>query len=347
MYQRVSVRSFLFCAFIFHPLVQCTLKVPKCCPPSGYELTSDIYGEHNRDHSTVLTCTSILQQNSSDPENGTHYGLDSDIPSTLPNCRRYRLLNLLESEPPVTLPLRSSCIDLVNHTYKAVMCSDNSLVPPEKDFIKVYTIRKCCPVNSIYDEGILSCREIRSTFQSVPLSPFWKNETKDIQLLKSLINGFNTSENSIGEPLFHLGNPECSEQEVLVSYQIKTKEFKLQQNRIIPKSIFGDRNLNVFITQPRDHFCMDSMAPSTANPPITESDASNITWIVRVCRPKSICDSIPCIRKCCGPNEMVTKRENQTTCVPYVKDLEMEFHKIEGELFPEEPEKLHRPGEVK
>lgn len=43
---------------------------------------------------------------------------------------------------------------------------------------------------------------------------------------------------------------------------------------------------------------------------------------------------------------MMSKRGNQTVCVPYGKDLLMQFHKIEGQCFPVDPEKVHNPGEV-
>lgn len=49
---------------------------------------------------------------------------------------------------------------------------------------------------------------------------------------------------------------------------------------------------------------------------------------MRVCRPMSVCDEIPCIRKCCAFNEMLAKIENKTTCIPYEKDLNITFHDV-------------------
>lgn len=327
-----------------------TKRIPKCCPRSGYELTSDLFAE-NRSSGAPLDCMLIREDlvNVTITHNISFYGLpfnDSDIPSRLPVCSVEKHLSLYElSETEVVeLPIASSCLDLVNVTYRAVVCSKD-MWSPVVNPVTVYPIRKCCPVNSIYDDELSACREINATFHEVPVSHFWTDDPKDIQLLKSLINDFNNTRNHIGQPLFYTDIPQCNSEEVLVGYRLKTHEFHLLHNRIIPKSKFGERNLNVFTAQPTDPFCIDSVAPSTIHPPAMVSDAKNITWIVRVCRPMSICNSIPCVRKCCSHNEKLAKRNNETVCEPYKKDLVMTFHDIEGDSFPNEPDIVHRTGE--
>lgn len=327
-------------------------RIPKCCPRSGYELESNVFGEHSPG-SALLNCMSIVPQedlqNVTESQVPPFYGLklnDSDVASRLPVCGEGSRL-ILHAVPlveVVELPVSSSCVDLVNGSYQSVMCS-GELSSSEVDPVDVYALRKCCPVSQIYDEEHRACHDMVA-FQDVPVGPFWQDDPKDIQLLKSLLNDFNLNQNHIGEPFFYIGVPGCSSDEVLVSYRMKAHEFRVERNKIIPKSKFLERNLNVFTSQPNDPFCIDSVAPSTVtDSPHSQTDPRNIAWIVRVCRPKSICDSIPCVRKCCDYNEKVVKRNNETQCEPFLKDLVITFHNIEGDELPDEPERAHRPGE--
>lgn len=328
---------------------QSTARIHKCCPRSGYELAVDLFGD--ADSHSIFECMSIVNASLIATHfGGQFYGLkvnDSDSLSHLPVCpaKARQSLYPLRNGDTVNLPLASSCVDLINGSFQVVMCSKELLSHPIPSSLEVYILRKCCPVNFVYNEERRSCQPIGNNFQDVTLSPFWPNESRDVQLLKSLLNQFKSSENHIGEPLFHVGPAICSSNEVLVNYQLKTHEFTLLHNRIIPKSKFGQRNLNVFTSQPRDPFCIDSVAPSAVHPPEDSTIVANITWLVRVCRPKSICDSIPCIRKCCNNNEKVVKRNNQTICESFEQDLELTFHDLEGELFPNNPTAVNRAGE--
>lgn len=352
MFHRIIIATgLLICAAVFYP--SASERIPKCCPRSGYELASDLFGEHSS-RSSLLSCMLIQEEDSQEPP---FYGLqvnDSDVPSRLPVCPATGQVTLhrLEEMRMVRLPLRSACVDLVEGSYLAVICQED-VHSPVQDPVPVYTIRKCCPVNHLYDDEWSECRELNGTFHEVPVSPFWAEEPRDIQLIKSLANDFNAAANRIGQPFFHQGIPKCSASQVLVTYRMRTNEFQMLHNKIIiPKSQFSERNLNVFTSHPEDPFCIDSVAPSTISPPEAEADPGNITWIVRVCRPLSVCDRIPCVRKCCGPHERYARRNNETVCEPFAKDLVLTFHDLEaaggeGEevAFPEDPEPVHRPGE--
>lgn len=353
MFQRITAAVFLLHILHQIPIAVTTSaeRISKCCPRSGYELESNVFGEHSSENS-LLNCMAIVPhedvQNVTESQVPPFYGLklnDSDVPSRLPVCGEGSRL-ILHSVPAmevVELPVPSSCVDLVHGSYQSVMCSGD-ISSSEENTVNVYALRKCCPVNQIYDEEQRACHEM-GAYQDVPVGPFWKDDPKDIQLLKSLLNDFNLNQNQIGEPLFYIGVPRCSANEVLISYRMKAHEFQLVDNKIIPKSKFFERNLNVFTSQPNDPFCIDSVAPPTTDSPESQADPQNITWIVRVCRPKSICDSIPCVRKCCNYNEKLAKRNNITVCLPYLKDLVITFHNIEGDEFPDEPEIVHRAGE--
>lgn len=328
--------------------LSCAQQIYKCCPKNNSILTSHLFDETSCE--SMLMCKEMKEWTNETLLNNSHYGLftnNSDIPSQQPLCSPGDKphLHSLEEMAVVELSPNSSCVDLVSGEFTVVTCNAEA-----KSRVEVYSLRKCCPVDFVFNREWSKCRPRNKTFATVPVSPFWPEEPQDIQLIKSLINEFDMTHNHVGVPLFHIGVPKCDADDVLIEYQLKTHEFHLDRNRIIPRSnIFGERNLNVFLSQPSDPFCIDSVAPSTLHPPEDPSDHTNITWTVRVCRPRSICNHIPCIRKCCRNNEMLAKRENQTICVPFEKDLLVTFHDLEDYLITdsisEEPKQVHVSGE--
>lgn len=320
-------------------------RIPKCCPRTGYEIVAHL--TRDRASSSAFECISLGESSLTDSSLESSsladqfYGLqtnDSDALSRIPVCpanARQKLFELTELTV-VQLPVDGSCVDLVNDTYQAVMCAEELQdSPPAAPPVEVYALRKCCPVNFVYDEEYRTCVELDSQFEDVTVPPFWPNESMDIQLIKSLLNQFQSSHNSIGEPLFHLGPPQCGADEVLISHYFKAGEFELRHNRIIPKSPMDSLLLEAFGSQPRDAFCVETMAPPTTTHPPPRRHLTNMTWVVRVCRHKSVCAFIPCVRKCCNYNEKLVKGDNGTVCEPHPYELNVTLHDLRGEAFPE------------
>lgn len=317
----------LFVLLISSSLVFSTKWIPKCCSRSGYELATDVFAE--RALRSDLKCMTIdVSDNTTRPELNPDlfYGLkvnDTGAVSNLPECPFGTKLNLSPIEDKTKfLDTTSSCLDLVNGAYKSVACTGGN-VKPKDGQVEVYTLRKCCPVNSIYDVEERMCVGNSNLQKDVPISPFWSDESKDIQVLKSLLNQFDMTKDNIGEPLFYIGAPKCAPNEALVTYQLKSSEFTLRSNRIIPKSFFTNGNLNSLRSE--DPFCIDSLAEqeSTLN-----DSADTRQWLVRACHPESICDGIPCVRKCCGHSHMLARVNGTSVCLPFERDLNITFHDL-------------------
>lgn len=68
-------------------------------------------------------------------------------------------------------------------------------------------------------------------------------------------------------------------------------------------------------------FCLDLAFDS--------NDTKDLHWITQSCNPKKICDSIPCIRKCCMVGEVFAIVNNTSKCVPFQGSINSEFHQVE------------------
>lgn len=196
--------------------------------------------------------------------------------------------------------------------------------------------QKCCSVNTTFNEGLASCSPFNETvLQIYPEITFGNNESLDVQLLKFFLNNVDSTEYNLGDPPYKTGVPTCDDcSEVLVNYKMTSDQFRSLHTRIIPQKTPGGRNLM--------RFCIDSVAAETYE------DLSTLSWIIRVCRPKSVCTEIPCVRKCCAPNEMMTKYEafSSSGCTPYEKDLSMTFYDTNGMLPWDIPVQQSKPGDT-
>lgn len=176
-------------------------------------------------------------------------------------------------------------------------------------------ISKCCPVNEIFNKELASCQGLTESvfydFESI-LNGY--NISVDVILFNRILQEMNITNDPAKDLPYHSKVPICNKREVLISYQMTTEKLLLRHKWIIPKTTRKGRK-----------FCVDSI---TSQNNFYSGDLSSLTWIVRVCRPVSVCDEIPCIRKCCAFNEMLAKIENNTICIPYEKDLNITFHDV-------------------
>lgn len=78
------------------------------------------------------------------------------------------------------------------------------------------------------------------------------------------------------------------------------------------------------LTFDTDSDCFDILNQSIAN--------DNDFWIIRSCKPKSICDEIPCVRKCC-PDGAIYKVENGTSeCMASKRTIRPELYDLKKSL---------------
>lgn len=145
----------------------------------------------------------------------------------------------------------------------------------------VHLMNKCCPVGQSYDYSERFCR----------------NDPDSYGHFKRL---FETT-----AVIFKNEVPDCSDDEVFVEYFSSVHNIR-----------FEGRNLEVNgdILSP-DKFCIEDLIkldPSEAN----EYEKH---FVVRSCRPRSICSKIPCIRRCCKTDQIMKKvsKPKMKLCLPH------------------------------
>lgn len=181
--------------------------------------------------------------------------------------------------------------------------------------VAVHRLNKCCPVNHSYDHTERFC---------VP-------NTDSVLHFQELFGN-----NLV---VFEPNVPDCTDDEAFVEYYTTAHDID-----------FVDRNLKIVSDQfpsgellQSDKYCVEGLINSTA----VKRQERHV--IVRSCRPRNICDDIPCIRRCCKNDQMyqrdpVTKKPqcvqhpNSANFVPIFYDIN----------FPLEPNKsqakIHQKG---
>jgi hypothetical protein len=154
---------------------------------------------------------------------------------------------------------------------------------------------KCCASNELYD---LSERECRMA-----------NYTQKFQTFGNLLE---------------FGAPKCDNDSVTVEYDSEKVEIRLEGGvlRLPPQ---GTLKQSIELRSPS--FCVDDVAPTDGSELEGQSH-----WMARTCQPKSVCDHIPCVRKCCGDGE---KLITGGTCGPHSKGIQPKFHHIANEFVEE------------
>lgn len=160
---------------------------------------------------------------------------------------------------------------------------------PREQSIDVHRLNKCCPIGYSYDSNERFC-----TPNSDYLLNFW-NVFHDYVIL------------------FDQKVPECSQDEAFVEYFSDVHDISFSQANL---KVNGD------VLQP-DKFCVDGSMNS-------ESETKNTEHIiVRSCQPRSVCDHIPCIRRCCKTDQMLQRKNGKTECVDHANGLMPIFYHAE------------------
>lgn len=214
----------------------------------------------------------------------------------------------------------ASCIDTVRNSFYSFTCDGTTQNPvPYKD---VYKLRKCCDKNFSFDIRLRRCIENN---QLILEQDFADILTDNVAV-------------------FEAGLPECEDDEVLVEYYSSVHELNISQNSLV---ITDASNVNDILLL--DSFCIDSTINS-----FTDIVTSNITknellrgsskWISKVCRNKSVCNQMPCIRKCCKDGQRMVF-DGITLCESHDQHLDLQFHSFDTKNTLEKPSLIEPSGD--
>lgn len=159
--------------------------------------------------------------------------------------------------------------------------------------IGVHLINKCCPPEQSYDYKARLCTEDHAS--NANLKSLFDNEAV----------------------VFDNKVPNCSEDEVFVENfsNIHVIKFDGMILKVDEKSLTSEK------------FCIDDLV----NIDPSEEIESKNHFIVRSCRPRSVCDEIPCIRRCCKVDQIIMPQPggskvcqihpNKTNLLPIFHDV--------------------------
>lgn len=143
----------------------------------------------------------------------------------------------------------------------------------------VHLINKCCPFGQVYDHTERFC-------------------TQNTDLQGNFKQVFDNS-----AVVFKNKIPDCSDDdEVFVEYYSATHSIH-----------FDGFNLRVDGADlSPNKFCIDDLVNINS----TEFRPNDMNFIVRSCRPRHMCNEIPCFRRCCKTDQVLQKGYKMKKCVP-------------------------------
>ena len=185
---------------------------------------------------------------------------------------------------------RRSCIDYgANGKIYVINCDQIEQIK-DTDLVYLVEMRKCCPYGQAYNFYERKCLKTDSNI----LKP------NNFAALLDYYDGYIA--------VFSTGPPKCNSDQVLVEYEYESHNFTLSDDKKLHLQINSKETLNY------GSFCFDALW------------ADSVKWIAKACQPLSICNRIPCVRKCCGPNEKFMG--HRKGCVAHDADMRPIFHDI-------------------
>lgn len=281
-------------------------KISKCCTNENVLAFSD--NNNNRNNSEIdsknnnYVCHKKLDKNNNvtkliginlkEMNKDNEYDDDDESENKIPHCIDKDVINFNDNDGG--LISYNGCIDYINDTIYGITCKYSDKIP-------VHLINKCCPVHYSYD--IIDRKCVPNDSDLIRLSSVFRN--------------------SIGILMTTASIPNCTNNEVFVEYH--TSSDRLQ--------IIDHSELEILLTQggyenlPSRSYCIEAI---TDNDNDGGSDNANLNQIiVRGCRPKTICEQIPCVRRCCKNEQIYRRIDNIATCMDYDRNFKPIFHDIE------------------
>ena len=236
-----------------------------------------------------------------------------------PSCSDTSFISYAMLSEPKKISQSASCVDILNNDYFIFTC-DEKLVTVE-DFVDIYRLRKCCENNFFYD--IFSRQCVNSSSLNKDSREFLKDKTV----------------------VFESGIPQCKPDDILVEYHSLVHKLRIYENSLV----ITNTNSHGPDLLMQNTYCIENTLnsavdlPDGADPKHFELKTES-KWIAKVCRPKTICNQMPCVRKCCKEGQRMVY-DNETYCENHDSHLDVKFHFFDIRESPEEPNAMEPTGE--
>ncbi|KAG5676842.1 hypothetical protein PVAND_006649 [Polypedilum vanderplanki] len=243
------------------------------------------------------------------------FNIFNDAESHWPTCGENDDIKLstYKLNDSIKISQLTSCIDMMDDVYYVFTCNDEKS-NKISDLVDVYELKKCCSSGKSYDIFARKCVINNETDID--------DDFRDLFFDKVV--------------LFEYDVIKCNADDVLVEYHSQVHSLKMYENTLVITNLDG-YGPEVFS---HNSYCIESTINTYTEKPIEMSEEHftkkyGSKFIAKVCRKKSICNQIPCIRKCCEIGERMTYENSTTNCEPHDTDIDVPFHSfkiLENEL---------------
>ncbi|XP_051857927.1 probable G-protein coupled receptor Mth-like 3 isoform X1 [Drosophila albomicans] len=201
---------------------------------------------------------------------------------TITDCATTRLSNVsLASETSVEISAKSCLLTLNNRLIILTCKPEANDVTTTVPTSRIGFVNKCCPHSYIYSSEFNRC---------VPGTP-------DFDVYSSIVD----------RPMIFVDNPLlCANNKVLVEYTVTAEVVRVaEESKLVWQD--GSRQLK------RSQFCIEAI-DGKKTPRNIRSIKRNQQFLIRTCQQSKICDSLPCVRRCCADGEIYYKKNMTTLC---------------------------------
>lgn len=329
---KAILRVFAVFAFLFATSVA---EFKKCCP-SGEVVQIDAIEDNNLSPQNHFSCVEVsplrtktkskresekyAMSNSSSLTELIAYNVLIDQTSHWPSCGENSELSHSSLSESVKASQSASCIDILDGFFFVFTCEEK--LETFRDFVDIHKLRKCCEKDFSFDIFTRRCVNNNGSSMSDDFGEFLGDKIA----------------------VFESGIPECKPDDVLVEYHSLVHNLMIHESSLVIKTMahHGPDLIN--------SYCVEAtLEPETLPSAAADHSHSQLKasskWIAKVCRPKTICSEMPCIRKCCREGFRMV-HNNETYCEPHDKHLDIKFHFFDIRESPEEPNPMEPPGEL-
>lgn len=297
--------------FVWNESAAATTSVQRCCPP-GYAFV--VLADVEEDTGDFFTHRFRCRERSGQEGEPTRlFGYNLDVTNQtigIPQCSEVIMSNLGSAFDLVST---ESCLDELNGQVIALRCS------VDERSIDVHRVLKCCPEGSSYDLNERKC-----VF----------NNVQQLDVFSHLA----------GEAvvLFDVKTPQCLDnEEVFIEYLSETHRLRLHQSSIDVVSVKHEQSEHL---SPYS-FCIEALQTnqSTIEDALFSDPSPPHPLIVRTCRPRSICNRMPCVRRCCRNEQMFELHNDDSICVQNENHLRPTFYNVMYPLAADKPQTVVDP----
>lgn len=326
----------------------------KCCP-QGYGLSAT----NELDSLPLYECAEIAPNSTygNKPIFGLNFAVDGELNFTndnhIPECTTRLKLFELDAYNGRSQIVAGGCVDrLVVNDDGNISSSDalfglecdDELPSSDRSEIEVHQLFKCCPSGWSFEP---TKRECIANYLSL-----------------LMFNGLAAAGDSNSVLIFTTRKPQCRDggEDVFVEYYTDKHRIQLVGSGIDVVSLrTGDTDFlepnsfciegivtAAFLAAHAEFEPSDVVGTSVPPPPLPSDEMRHLDdrrpqYIVRSCRPRSICHRMPCVRRCCRNDQMLERRNNTSVCTAHHRDIRPIFHDVDLPIEQDKEQKIVEP----